>query len=70
MTSDPMKAAIRDAIERVTAAGKPAGFLARSKELLDIAKDAGAKFIVPEIDMVLLRQAAMENVRTYNYLKD
>ena len=70
MTSEPMKAAIRDAIERVTAAGKPAGFLARSKELLDIANDAGAKFIVPEIDMVLLRQAAMENVRTYNYLKD
>lgn len=69
MTSEPVKAAIRDAIERVTAAGKPAGFLARNKELLELAKDAGAKFIVPEIDLSLLRQATMESVAAYSYLK-
>ena len=70
MSSEPMKAAIRDAIERITAAGKPAGFLARNKELLELAKEAGAKLIVPEIDTSLLRQAAMEAVAAYGHLKD
>ena len=69
MTSDPMRAAIRDAISRVTAAGKPAGFLAGNKELLELAKEAGAKFIVPGIDAALLRGAAMANVAAYKYLK-
>lgn len=70
MASEPMKAAIRDAIERITAAGKPAGFLARNLELVELAKEAGAKFIVPEIDTALLRQAAMEAVAAYGHLKD
>lgn len=70
MTSEPVKAAIKDAIERITAAGKPAGFLARNQELLELAKEAGATYIVPEIDIVLLRQAAMANAEAYKYLKD
>lgn len=70
MTAEPVKAAIRDAIERVTAAGKPAGFLALNQELLELARAAGAKFIVPAIDMALLQQGAKANVAANQYLKD
>lgn len=59
LTAEPVKAAIKDAIQRITAAGKPAGFLARNRELLELAKEAGAVFICPEVDLALLREAAV-----------
>lgn len=69
LTSEPVKAAIKDAIERITAAGKPAGFLARDRELLELAKEAGAVFLCPEIDMILLRNAAIARAKECAYLK-
>ncbi len=70
MASEPMQAAIRDAIERITAAGKPAGFLASNPMLIELAKDAGAKFIVPSIDMSTLRQSVVSAVSQFAHLKD
>jgi 4-hydroxy-2-oxoheptanedioate aldolase len=69
LTAEPVKAAIKDAIQRITAAGKPAGFLARNRELLELAKEAGAVFICPEVDMPLLRDAAMACVAKHADLK-
>ena len=69
MTAEPMQTAIRDAIERITATGKPAGFLALNTMLLELAKDAGAKFIVPSIDMSSLRQSIVSAASDFDYLK-
>ena len=69
MASEPMQAAIRDAIERITAAGKPAGFLSTDPILQDLAKDAGAMYIVPSIDMSCLRNELVKAVTTNARLK-
>lgn len=70
MTEEPMQNAIRDGIERIAATGKPAGFLATSDLLLQIAKDAGAKMIVPAIDMTSLRLAVGDNLAAHSHLKN
>ncbi|MDG2340129.1 MAG: HpcH/HpaI aldolase/citrate lyase family protein [Paracoccaceae bacterium] len=62
--------AIENGIRRITAAGKPAGFLSRDQESLDIAAKAGAVFLVPDIDTALLKEAALKRAASFQYLKD
>lgn len=54
-----VRAAVLDAIRRITASGKPAGILALDPGLLQEAADAGAQFIAVGIDAILLRQSAL-----------
>ena len=54
-----VKAAVMDAIRRITAAGKPAGFLALDEAYLREAEEAGAQFIAVGLDLTLMRDAAL-----------
>ena len=60
-----VKAAISDAIRRVRAAGKPAGFLSPDGELLDAALGAGCVFAAVDIDIVALRRIASDRLAEY-----
>lgn len=62
--------AVADGIRRIVATGLPAGFLSRDQESIDIAAKAGATYLVPEIDLSMLREIAVERVAKYQYLKD
>ena len=52
------KAAV-DAVKRITAAGKPAGFLSLDMGFCQEVADAGALFIAVGVDLPALRQAAV-----------
>jgi len=54
-----VKAAVMDGIRRITAAGKPAGFLALDQGYLREAEAAGAQFIAVGLDLTLMRDAAL-----------
>jgi len=54
--------AIHDAIRRIRAAGLPAGFLAADQALLDTVVAAGSLFTAIDIDLPLLRRAALERL--------
>lgn len=54
-----VRAAVMDGIRRITAAGKPAGFLALDQDYLREAEAAGALFIAVGVDLILLRDAAV-----------
>ena len=59
-TSHPeVKKATLDGIRRITAAGLPAGFLSSDAEFVAEVIDAGAIFVSSDIDLALLRQAAV-----------
>ncbi len=51
-------AAVHDAIGRIVAAGKPAGFLSANAEIARRALEAGATFVAVDVDAALLRRAA------------
>ncbi|WP_306046408.1 HpcH/HpaI aldolase/citrate lyase family protein [Nioella sp. MMSF_3534] len=53
-----VKAAVVDAVKRITAAGLPAGFLSLDPVMLDAVNAAGGKFIAVDVDMVVLRREA------------
>ena len=53
-----VKAAVIDAVKRITAAGLPAGILSLDPVMLDAVNAAGGKFIAVDVDMVLLRREA------------
>lgn len=53
-----VKAAVVDAVQRITAAGLPAGFLSLDPVMLDAVNEAGGTFIAVDVDMVLLRREA------------
>ncbi|WP_420395414.1 HpcH/HpaI aldolase family protein [Nioella sp.] len=53
-----VKAAVIDAVKRITAAGLPAGILSLDESLLDAVNAAGGQFIAVDVDMVLLRREA------------
>ncbi|GGE58134.1 HpcH/HpaI aldolase family protein [Actibacterium pelagium] len=59
-----VQAAIVEAIQRITAAGKPAGFLSGDQEMLDKVVAAGGLMMGIDIDMILLRRAALERLET------
>ena len=46
-----------DAVRRIVAAGKPAGFLSPNKAYADAVTEAGATFVARDIDMVALKRA-------------
>lgn len=62
--------AIADGVRRIVAAGVPAGFLSRDQESIDIAAEAGATYLVPDIDLGMMRDAALQKVAKFQYLKD
>jgi 4-hydroxy-2-oxoheptanedioate aldolase len=51
--------AVLDAIRRIRAAGLPAGFLSPDQSLLDKTVEAGSLFTAVDLDMLLLRRAAL-----------
>ena len=57
-----VEAAIVEAITRIRAAGKPAGFLSSNQALLEKVVEAGCIITGIDIDMTLLRSAAMARV--------
>lgn len=54
-----MKAAVLDAIRRITAAGKPAGVLSADQAFLEDAAEAGAVFLAVDVDAAILRRGAL-----------
>ncbi|MBD3678781.1 MAG: HpcH/HpaI aldolase/citrate lyase family protein [Rhodobacteraceae bacterium] len=64
-----VKAAISEAIQRVRAAGKPAGFLSPDDELLDMALEAGCVFAALDVDVVALRRVVSNRVSVYRNRK-
>ncbi len=59
-----VEAAILDAIARIRAAGKAAGFLSADQELLDKVVAAGGTMMGIDIDMTLLRRSALARIET------
>jgi 4-hydroxy-2-oxoheptanedioate aldolase len=55
-----VRAAVVDAIRRVRAAGKPAGFLALDADFLDLAIGAGSVFTAVDVDVAILRRGAID----------
>ena len=55
-----VKSAVVDAIARISKAGLPPGILSLDPGLLQDAADAGAKFIAMDVDMAMLRRAALD----------
>lgn len=53
-----VQATIKQTIERITAAGKPAGFLSLNDEMLEMVVEAGAVFIAVDVDVAMLRREA------------
>ncbi|MCT4576552.1 aldolase/citrate lyase family protein [Donghicola sp.] len=58
-----VEAAIRDAIQRVRALGKPAGFLSVDDALTAIAVEAGSLFTAVDVDMVALQRYLRERLQ-------
>ncbi|MGR3757555.1 MAG: HpcH/HpaI aldolase family protein [Tranquillimonas sp.] len=58
-THPDVRAAVIDAIRRITAAGRPAGVLSTDPETLRLADEAGAAFIAVGLDTTVLRQGAL-----------
>lgn len=53
-----VKAAVLDAVHRITAAGLPAGFLSLDPAMQDAVHEAGGAFIAVDVDMALMRREA------------
>ncbi|SPF81183.1 HpcH/HpaI aldolase family protein [Pseudoprimorskyibacter insulae] len=53
-----VQAMIARTIERITAAGKPAGFLSPDDEMLQMSLDAGAVFVAVDLDIAILKREA------------
>ncbi|WP_417724100.1 aldolase/citrate lyase family protein [Salipiger sp.] len=54
-----VKAAVVDAIRRITAAGKPAGVLSADQPFLEDCAEAGAVFIAVDVDASIVRRGAL-----------
>ncbi|MDX1782196.1 MAG: HpcH/HpaI aldolase/citrate lyase family protein [Thalassovita sp.] len=65
MKHPEVTAAIADAIRRVRAAGKPAGFLSADDELMAMALEAGCTFAAIDIDIVALRRIVTTRLTKY-----
>ncbi|NVO28606.1 4-hydroxy-2-oxo-heptane-1,7-dioate aldolase [Donghicola sp. C2-DW-16] len=63
---EDVKAAIVDAIKRIRACGKPAGFLSTDPELNAMAVQAGSVFTAVDVDMVALQRVAREQLKRAN----
>ena len=69
ITHPEVQAAIMDGLRRIRAAGKPAGFLSTDPALLEAAVAAGCTFTAVDIDLGLLRRAAMDKLSHYMKFK-
>ncbi|WP_226577909.1 HpcH/HpaI aldolase family protein [Acuticoccus sediminis] len=58
-----VRAAVKDAVRRIRAAGKPAGFLSPDPQYAAEVAEAGATFVAVGIDVHILRQGAMALVK-------
>lgn len=54
-----VRRAVRDAVQRISAAGKPAGFLSTDQAYAREIADAGASFVAVGVDAALLRRSAV-----------
>ena len=52
-------------IRRISAAGKPAGFLTLDQDFLAEIVDAGSIFTAVDVDAAILRKGALERARTW-----
>lgn len=57
-----VRSATLDAIRRIVAAGKPAGFLSADLSFAKAVEAAGATFIARDIDMVALKRGLAANL--------
>ncbi len=60
-----VRAAVKDAVRRIRAAGKPAGFLSPDPAYAQEVADAGATFVAVGIDYHVLRQGALALVERW-----
>jgi 4-hydroxy-2-oxoheptanedioate aldolase len=63
--SPAVTAAIGDAIDRITAAGKAAGILALAPEAAERYRDRGVRFLAVGIDVLMLAGAARATVEAW-----
>lgn len=52
-------AAVADAVGRIVAAGRPAGFLSPDPKAVSVALEAGASFVAVDVDAAILRRGAL-----------
>lgn len=57
-----VQAATLDAVRRIVAAGKPAGFLSADLTFADKVTEAGATFVARDVDMVALKRGLMDRL--------
>ncbi|MGY3439501.1 MULTISPECIES: aldolase/citrate lyase family protein [unclassified Marinovum] len=55
-----VRAAVADAVRRIVAAGKPAGFLSPDRSYVEEVAEAGASFLAVGVDAALMRRSAVE----------
>ncbi|UOM33478.1 HpcH/HpaI aldolase/citrate lyase family protein [Acuticoccus sp. I52.16.1] len=60
-----VKAAVLDAVKRIKAAGKPAGFLSLSQEWNREIDEAGSLFTAVDVDIAILRQGALARAKEW-----
>lgn len=60
-----VKAACLDAMRRIRAAGKPAGFLTLDQDFLGEIVAAGCTFTAVDVDTAILRKGAIERLETW-----
>lgn len=60
-----VRAIIKDAVKRIRAAGKPAGFLALDQDYIREIADAGSLFNAVDVDIALLRAGAVARLKEW-----
>ncbi|WP_417523588.1 HpcH/HpaI aldolase family protein [Marinovum sp.] len=60
-----VRAAVCDAVRRIVAAGKPAGFLSSDQSYVREVAEAGASFLAVGIDGALMRRAAVDLLESW-----
>ena len=60
-----VRAAVEDAIKRIRAAGKPAGFLSLDPSLVDMAVAAGSLFTALDLDHIALQREASAQLAAF-----
>ncbi|MAQ82353.1 HpcH/HpaI aldolase family protein [Psychromarinibacter halotolerans] len=60
-----VRRACADAIRRIRAAGKPAGFLSPDDSLLEEMVDAGSVFTAVDLDVTILRRGALARAKAW-----
>ena len=64
-----VEAACLDALRRIRAAGKPAGFLTLDQAFLPKAMEAGSNFTAVDVDTAVLRRGAIDSARRWDSVR-